>query len=40
MHKLLTPFAAGAALLLGACASTEPWQTPEKFTKVRSAGTG
>ena len=19
---------------------TEPWQTPEKFTKVRSAGTG
>ena len=26
MHKLLTPFAAGAALLLGACASTDTLQ--------------
>ena len=39
MHKLLTPFAAGAALLLGACASTETVQpVPADRTFVNFSG--
>ena len=39
MHKLLTPFAAGAALLLGACASTDTLQpVPADRTFVNFSG--